>query len=188
MKKLTCLLLSFLIFATPLFAIKEAVYNAQGVKVGYIEKVNGQTIYYDKNGFNISEWIDMQSLINQELDNIERREKAYGNTSVDPALDSFFEAYNYWLSTPRSKMPSPHKELYYKRCVNKHCQMPNYDYSKACFECGTSLATANPQKNKFYGKPSYYEWVYVGGRICIFIGGIALLVKLGYVLFPPQDD
>jgi len=76
MKKLTCILISFLIFATPLFAIKEAVYNAQGVKVGYIEKVNGKTIYYDKNGFT-TDRIDMQTLINQELDNRERRERAF---------------------------------------------------------------------------------------------------------------
>ena len=76
MKKITCILLSLLIFATPLFAIKEAIYNAQGVKVGYIEKVNGKTIYYDKNGFT-TDRIDMQTLINQELDNIERRERAF---------------------------------------------------------------------------------------------------------------
>ena len=76
MKKLTCILLSLLIFATPLFAIREAVYNAQGVKIGYIEKVNGQTIYYDEWG-NRTDRIDMQTLINQELDNIERRERAF---------------------------------------------------------------------------------------------------------------
>jgi len=44
MRKATCFILSLLIFATPLFAIKEAIYNAQGVKVGYIEKVNGKTV------------------------------------------------------------------------------------------------------------------------------------------------
>ena len=97
MKKLTCLPLSFLIFTTSLFAINEAVYNAQGVKVGYIEKVNGQTIYYDKNGFT-TDRIDMQTLINQELDNRERREKAFGNTSVDPALDAFNNAYKQGIA------------------------------------------------------------------------------------------
>ena len=76
MRKATCLLLSLLIFATPLFAIKEAIYNAQGVKVGYIEKVNGKTIYYDRNGFT-TDRVDMQTLINQELDNIERNKRAF---------------------------------------------------------------------------------------------------------------
>ena len=48
MRKATCLLLSLLIFATPLFAIKEANYIAQGVKFGYIEIYAGNTYDDDK--------------------------------------------------------------------------------------------------------------------------------------------
>ena len=50
MRQATCLILSFLIFATPLFAIKEGVYNAQGVKIGYFEDEYNQKIFYDLYG------------------------------------------------------------------------------------------------------------------------------------------
>ena len=43
MRKATCFILSLLIFSTPLFAIKEANYIAQGVKFGYIEIYAGNT-------------------------------------------------------------------------------------------------------------------------------------------------
>ena len=48
MRKTTCLLLSLLIFATPLFAIKEAIYDAQGVKFRYISIYAGNIYDDDK--------------------------------------------------------------------------------------------------------------------------------------------
>ena len=145
MRKATCFILSLLILATPLFAIKEAVYNAQGVKVGYIEKVNGKTIYYDKNGFT-TDRIDMQSLINKELDNIERRDRAYGK-SVDPAMDAFNEAYERGLRQKRlenssSSYSSPSfssSSKSYKVCPLSYCKHNNSTSAKFCSQCAYSL-------------------------------------------------
>jgi len=220
MRKATCFILSLLIFATPLFAIKEAIYNAQGVKVGYIEKVNGKTIYYDKNGFT-TDRIDMGELIQKEYERRREIDKAFGNTSVDPALDAFNEAYergkknknssetykvcpisyckhqNLATSkfcsecahslagtnisssnssyTSSSDTPSAHSQPYFKRCVNSNCKQANYDYAKSCYKCGTSLATAVSQKNDV-------QW----GIILIPVAVIAVIVQLGYWLFPPE--
>jgi len=154
MKKFTCILLSLLIFATPLFAIKEAIYNAQGVKVGYIEKVNGQTIYYDEWG-NRTDRIDMQTLINQELDNIERRERAYDKANEEgkkgEAIGKQLEA-NYWANSG--------KVTYYSRC----------NYCKRTFNTKQTSEVCRPQCDEYRAvNKKFMTWVY------IIVGGLLFL-------------
>jgi len=77
MKKLTCILLSFLLFATPLFAVKYInIYNKKGKKIGYVENEKGQLIYYDINNNKKG------ALVNYDF---------YGNKTGEIYLDYYYE-------------------------------------------------------------------------------------------------
>ena len=183
MRKATCFILSLLIFSTPLFAIKEAIYNAQGVKVGYIEKVNGKTIYYDKNGFT-TDRIDMQSLINQELDNIERRNRAYesseeerrkGEELGDDILKALGTTFGSSSSSNSSSSSSQNKQ--YLVCPMSYCAEFNATSSDNCKKCGYSLEDASVTYSKYETSDRQRKnetmWIF-GILFGVGIGGVVL--------------
>ena len=72
MKKATCLLISFLILATPLFALKEAIYNTDGNLIGYVEEVNGKIHLYNEYGTMVKRY----DINGQEVDQYKELENA----------------------------------------------------------------------------------------------------------------
>ena len=99
MKKATCLIISFLIFATPLFAIKEAIYNSKGVKIGYMDTVNGQKIFYDKFG-NPTQNQSFKSMLMEELEFQSKYGKYSGEDPQLKQLDELNKQVDEWVKSP----------------------------------------------------------------------------------------
>ena len=166
-------LLSILIFATPLFAIKEAVYNAQGVKVGYYEVVGGQKIFYDEWGNPTNDYNMMDEII-KELD---RMERLRGEDSEQKRLDKLNKQMDEWISKPKSSSTSSSytPSQSYKVCPMSYCKHNNSTTSKFCSNCAYSLegvATSSSHKIETNDDLSALWWI-----LGVFIVGKLLFDK-----------
>ena len=173
MRKATCFILSFLIFATPLFAIKEAVYNAQGVKVGYVEKDGLNTIYYDINGNRVS---GRPTSVNDLLEEDQRKKElirsGVGNTKYDKQAESLDELNQTLQIIARNRSNSG--SGYFLVCSNQSCQYNNDTSSSFCSKCGASLEDAMEERRQIIsdGLKKYLIFCVVG------IGLMLILVPL----------
>ena len=147
MKKATCLLLSLLVFATPLYATKDAIYDKYGKKIGYIEKVNGQIYLYNEYGIMVE------------------RNNAYGKENSNYKKLVYYQ--NKYPSRQAKLCPLPY-------CQSINIQTVN-TYSKSCKECGYSLENV-PITNVIMKRSSLDKFVESTLKSVFVLGAIFLSV------------